>query len=82
MNNEDDIVLSTGRAFYANRGIVGIDAKGNVSEGYDGGVDVWGHDGWSKRADWSREDRDALADMMIARWTAFRAMTERPTDDS
>jgi hypothetical protein len=59
---DDSITLSTGIEFYANNLIVGIDDSGEISEGYDGGIETRG---------WTPEDRRALADMMIARWARF-----------
>ncbi len=66
----DGISFSSGRSIYANCGIVGIDAKGVISEGYDGGVE-WPpskYNGSKLTADDMRE----LADVMIARWAAFK----------
>lgn len=67
--------LSTGREFYANRNIVGIDRDGAVYEGFDGGVDGANLDGLApedKQDLWTTADRLALADEMISRWQAFR----------
>lgn len=64
--DSDHYELSSGRRFYANRGILGIgdDAEPlQVSEGYDGGVG--GPD------DFSESERREIADFMIARWQAF-----------
>ncbi len=61
--DSDMIVLPSGRKFYANCGIVGIDADGGIAEGFDGDI---GDD------DWAPEDRVALADLMIERWKAYR----------
>lgn len=68
MSNE--IVLKTGRRFYANRLIVGIDDKLEISEGYDGGI--YTSDFCDPENNWSKEDRIALADMMIDRWKRFK----------
>ena len=69
------IRLTTGRECDANRSIVGIDDEGNVYDGYDGTVDVDG-DPVDGDGAWSNEDKRALADLMIARWQAFRAKAE------
>jgi hypothetical protein len=58
---EDKLILPSGREFYANCGIVGIDAKGGIFEGYDGGVDI----------DLTDEERRSLAGIMIDRWRKF-----------
>jgi hypothetical protein len=73
MSERDYVVLPSGRRFYANNGIVGIDAQGNVSEGYDGSVDVEGLD-WADPPvpPWTPEERAELADMMIRRWELFK----------
>lgn len=69
MRDIDTIRLPSGRTFYANRGIVGINADcDEISEGYDGEVVVDERD-----ADpWTALEKIELADMMIARWTKFR----------
>lgn len=70
----DGVILESGREFYANCSIVGIDERGVVWEGYDGGVHT---DGMT-----AAERRD-LADLMIERWNAFAEVgpQERKTDD-
>lgn len=37
-NIKDGFILSTGKKFYANQSIIGIDPELNLSEGYDGGI--------------------------------------------
>lgn len=63
----DHYVLSTtGRQFYANRGLiscVAIQGGFEIGEGYDGDVSV---------DDWTPEERAELADFMIAQWQAFK----------
>ena len=73
----DQIVFSSGRTAYVNRGIVGLSPKLGVSEGYDGGFQ-W--DPPEARYETSDEDSgdltDAdmieLVDHMIERWIAFK----------
>jgi len=64
---KDNIVLSSGRNEYANRGILGLVPNENggnyVSEGYDGGFDT---------DNWTQAERDELADAMILRWQKFK----------
>lgn len=63
--------LTTGRRVYANRGILGIDEQGSVSEGYDGGVEL--ERDWDDTfQSWTPEERTELADEMIRRWTRFK----------
>lgn len=72
----DGYRLSTGREFYANRGIVGLSDSDdeNVTEGYDGGIDMdasgegqeWGQSAWSEA------ERHELADYMIEKWTRWK----------
>lgn len=59
--DRDRFVLSTGRTWYANAGIIGMKAEGPVaaSEGYDGGLEA---------EDWTAGERLELALHMIARW--------------
>lgn len=67
------IVFSSGRERYAHRGIVGLDPRGEITQGYDGGFwspdipDIDIHDDPLTDADLVE-----LADYMIARWTEFR----------
>ena len=75
--------LSTGREIYTNEEIVGIDDELAVHEGYDGGIieaDVtepsWIYDD-EEREEWLKKHLTSaemveLADIMIARWTAYR----------
>lgn len=57
----DEIALSS-RKFYANQNIVGIDDKGDVFEGYDGGLEY---------ERFTAEERRELAQLMIERWRKF-----------
>lgn len=65
----DGVILDSGREIYANCGIVGIDERGFVSEGYDGEVYT------KKFTDAERRD---LADLMISRWWAFALHGPQP----
>ena len=77
--------LSTGRAVYAHRGLIGIsvsdqdsdeDSHGfEISEGFDGHLDINGHydyvsDGVIEA--WTEAEKLELADFMIQQWQAFR----------
>lgn len=75
--SHDEITLSSGRVIYANCNIVGIDDKGAIYDGYDGGINPWTSD-WEESANWTQAERDELADLMIVRWQRFKLLTERP----
>lgn len=62
---KNEYVLSTGRRAYAHNGIIGLDHEGGVFEGYDGGFELY--DGGFTDA-----ERAEIADLMIARWTAWK----------
>jgi hypothetical protein len=63
--------LTTGRRFYANGGIIGINEHGDISEGYDGGVEL--KRDWDEEFHaWTDDERAELADEMVRRWTRFR----------
>jgi hypothetical protein len=68
------MVFSTGRKINTNSGIIGIDAKGNIFEGYDGELtvrdDVLNADGLN------RIERRELADYMIDLWRMFKENAE------
>lgn len=71
MNQDEDfITLPSGREIGANRRIIGIDDRGAVFEGYDGGVDSPEGRGLTDA------QRIELADIMIARWTEFKRRAE------
>lgn len=83
-----DIKLPTGRTVRANCGIVGLDDGTGpdgfrVTEGYDGRLDYPAPDDQeSGPGDLTAADMRALADIMVERWTRFRAtlgeLPERP----
>lgn len=61
-------MLDTGETFYAYSDILGIDAKGEVTYGYDGSVDA---------TPLSPEGRIEIGRMMVERWSAFVAQAEK-----
>jgi hypothetical protein len=67
----DNLVLKSGREIYANQGIFGIDADLCVSTGYDNGVE-WPADSDDPDA-LTADDMREIADLMLDRWTRFRA---------
>ena len=60
---------STGREEYANCGIIGIDAEGEISEGYDGGI--YDTPDWEGKGGWTPEEKLELAVHMIKRWSKY-----------
>lgn len=62
------IVFSSGKEVYANNGIVGVSPSGNLSEGYDGGID---EDRLTK------EEWEELCDYMSKFWLSIR--NSKPT---
>ena len=75
--------LSSGREFNANGGLVSIatntDGTFRVREGYDvplsgaTGDEYEAPDQGERDPNWTVDERRALADFMIAQWTAFKA---------
>jgi hypothetical protein len=67
--DKDTYVLSSGREFYANRGILGIAPReGELYEGYDGGVYID-----EPGEEWTADEKRELADYMIALWSQWKA---------
>jgi dUTPase len=64
--------LASGRRFYANAGILGIDSDGYLTEGYDGNVentmmgDLDDHP-------FTAEERQEIGEYMVARWKEWAA---------
>ena len=62
-DGENITLETTGRTFYANNNILGIDGDGNVSQGCDGSVSIIG--------DFTSEEREEIANDMIMRWARW-----------
>jgi hypothetical protein len=71
----DDIVLPSGRRVYANCGIIGIDADGAISQGFDGRI--WVDGPANDDGPWTAEERAQLANIAIKRWQAFAGIEPR-----
>ena len=74
--------LPSGKTFYANGGIIGIDEDLNVTEGYDGGIEFQPLSQWEdgdpeNLKPWTSAEKIELADMMIDRWTRFKAAEQK-----
>ena len=76
--DKDGYTLSTGRHFYANNGILGMDESLFVSQGYDGGV---GQDEWNARGPFTLVEREEIAKFMVELWTSW-AYTETKESQS
>lgn len=76
-NYGDKYVLSSGREFYANLGILGIDPRGDVSQGYDGGLRL---DSVGMEDDFTPEERREIADFAMAAWEKFAAEGRPPAE--
>jgi hypothetical protein len=61
--------LSTGRSFYANGEIIGIDPDLQTYTGYDGTLNT--STLWDPLDDWSPEEKKELALYMIDLWKKF-----------
>lgn len=69
MTSDDTLYLPSGRKVYANGGIIGISAEGEIFYGYDGSPDLIPEGYQNSEEDF--QDRHALGRLMIARWTAW-----------
>ena len=64
--SRDEYELDSGRRFYANRGIIGIDTDGTtLSYGYDGYIDGTG---LCAGDEWTSEERKELVLFMVKQW--------------
>jgi hypothetical protein len=61
----EDLMLleSTGKEFYANKGIIGLNRDLEIFEGYDGGIN---------QREFTKQEREELSDYMIDLWQAFK----------
>jgi hypothetical protein len=58
----DDVILDDGTIYYANNGIIGIDPRLSITEGYDGGFSY----------SLTKAHRREIAEYMISLWTRVR----------
>jgi len=65
----DHYQLSSGRAFYANHGLISLSRDAEEPQGFELGE---GYDGHVGDEEWTADDRRELAEYMIEEWTAFR----------
>lgn len=68
--------LKSGRTVYANNGIIGLGEPVSgfeVTEGYDGIITWPPYNDPPEPDDLTADDMREIADMMIDRWTRFRA---------
>ena len=62
-----ELVLTTGTRLQANEGIIGINHKLNVYEGFDGPICA----GYLNEIKLTKEERKELADYVIDKWRQF-----------
>lgn len=66
----------SGREFYANGNIIGIDDNGRVFEGYDGNF----NDEFSDESDpLTQAEREELSGIMMERWRRFATPPPNPS---
>lgn len=63
---EIGIRLPSGKLYDANRGIFGLDEDLTLTDGYDGDV------GYSDLMEFTQQDREFIADLMIDRWVRWK----------
>jgi NAD(P)H-nitrite reductase large subunit len=71
IDSTGEVMFSTGKEYYANKGIIGIDANLTVYDGYDGIMDP-GH----TQIRFTSEERRELADYMIRLWEMYKDRRE------
>lgn len=77
------VIFSTGKARYANRGIIGLHPNMGVSEGYDGWFYNDDEDEWrDEKQKLSKTELIELADYMIEQWQKFRSLQEYNANDT
>lgn len=65
LGSDHYVLETTGRELNANLGIIGLNPKLEISEGYDGGIE----DNWEP---FTLEERQEIADYMISLWEAYK----------
>ena len=75
----DYITFSTKKTIAPNRGFVGLNPEGQISEGFDGQYILEGDDSYgeydstnSYQEQLSLQEQIELADIMVLRWLKFR----------
>ena len=69
----DLITFKSGRSIEPNGGFVGIDPDLEIAEGCDNAPTYWDNEQNEYCDQYSSADMMELADLMIMRWTAFKA---------
>lgn len=64
------ITFSTGKKESVNLGIIGLDPKLNLTEGYDS--ELWAREYDEEFEEFTREELVEIADHMLERWQKFR----------
>lgn len=68
---KDGVLFSSGRQIYTHANIVGLDKDGALYHGYDGDISWPPYE--DQESPLSADDMRELADLMIERWTKFKA---------
>ena len=76
--DDSEITLKSGRKIYANLGIIGLSPDLEVSGGYDGGLMYADRRGADDDVYESVDDLREIADLMIARWAAYKQKITPP----
>lgn len=63
------ITLKSGRSFNAHETFIGISAELHMSDGYD---NAWYFDDEGVLIEWTKEEKQEIAAMMIDRWSRWR----------
>lgn len=71
----EEIVLSTGKRFYANQGIIGINDELSIYEGYDGRISLREYYP-TESLNLSKEERKELAEYAISLWQKFANLSD------
>lgn len=70
----DEYTLSTGRRFYANCGILGINHELHVYDGYDGEFYAENNLPDNYTEGWTAAERKEIADEMVRRWQRWASL--------
>lgn len=72
---DSEIVLSTGKKFYANNGIIGINDELSIYGGYDGHISLREYYP-TESLHFSKEERKELAEYVISLWQKFTNLSD------
>lgn len=70
VNGSTSAIFNNGVTVYCNLGIIGINPELELYEGYDGNFCLYNEE--FDRREMQQDEREELADYMIALWTKFK----------